>query len=414
MNYDRTAASRTTVIDDQSDYFEIESNAWLTNKEKAELKRRKELEEEQEQKLRNQIHVTFDLLGNKVIVTDAKEVKKETTSSNQQNDNEALERAKIASDNLGLGLGPAAKNALAENLKSMTSNGDENDLHLERTRVHVNPSIHGAAPLFLLPDDNERGTTTHSKVTPANKLKPAVSTSRQNISLIRNSRIIQDDEPSLESLAMTAEQQKASSRRAAQAPSTTFDIGASSELGKKAIVRPLPSIRETKSYSILADGFIVLRNFLSIEEQKLIVGTCRKLGVTSGLAGFSSPTYADGARLHLQMMCLGRYWDLNHHCYADKFGVKENDRPHSIPQHFQQLVDKCLNRTNEIISNEKKNKKHQGLGHLPGMTPDVCLCNFYSHSGTLGMQLDKVCLIPVCSLPKVAPVIRLHFLWYLG
>lgn len=31
MHYDRNAAQRTNVIDDQSDYFEIDSNAWLTD-----------------------------------------------------------------------------------------------------------------------------------------------------------------------------------------------------------------------------------------------------------------------------------------------------------------------------------------------------------------------------------------------
>ena len=31
VHYDRNAAQRTNVIDDQSDYFEIDSNAWLTD-----------------------------------------------------------------------------------------------------------------------------------------------------------------------------------------------------------------------------------------------------------------------------------------------------------------------------------------------------------------------------------------------
>ncbi len=30
VGYDRDAAKRTAVIDDQSDFFEIDSNAWLT------------------------------------------------------------------------------------------------------------------------------------------------------------------------------------------------------------------------------------------------------------------------------------------------------------------------------------------------------------------------------------------------
>ena len=30
VEYDRNAAARTTVIDDQSDYYEIEGNSWLS------------------------------------------------------------------------------------------------------------------------------------------------------------------------------------------------------------------------------------------------------------------------------------------------------------------------------------------------------------------------------------------------
>jgi hypothetical protein len=31
VEYDRNSAARTTVIDDQSDYYEIEGNSWLSN-----------------------------------------------------------------------------------------------------------------------------------------------------------------------------------------------------------------------------------------------------------------------------------------------------------------------------------------------------------------------------------------------
>ena len=31
VDYDRNASRRTTVVDDQSDFFEIDSNAWLSD-----------------------------------------------------------------------------------------------------------------------------------------------------------------------------------------------------------------------------------------------------------------------------------------------------------------------------------------------------------------------------------------------
>ena len=50
-----------------------------------------------------------------------------------------------------------------------------------------------------------------------------------------------------------------------------------------------------------------MRQFLSIETQKQMVATMRDLG--SGEAGFYTPSYHDGAELHLKMMCLGQHWE---------------------------------------------------------------------------------------------------------
>ena len=68
MEFDRTAAARTTVIDDQSDWFEIESNAWLDEDEREEAKAQaRELEEAREAAKRDRsTRVTLDLLGRRV------------------------------------------------------------------------------------------------------------------------------------------------------------------------------------------------------------------------------------------------------------------------------------------------------------------------------------------------------------
>ncbi|XP_039124832.1 activating signal cointegrator 1 [Dioscorea cayenensis subsp. rotundata] len=68
VEYDRNSAARTTVIDDQSDYYEIEGNSWLSAEEKDLLmKKQKEIEEANEAQ-RKKVIVTFDLLGRKVLV----------------------------------------------------------------------------------------------------------------------------------------------------------------------------------------------------------------------------------------------------------------------------------------------------------------------------------------------------------
>ncbi|CAK8563170.1 unnamed protein product [Lathyrus sativus] len=68
VDYDRNAAARTTVIDDQSDYYELDGNTWLSKEEKELLKKKQEEIEEAEQAKRNKVVVTFDLVGRKVLL----------------------------------------------------------------------------------------------------------------------------------------------------------------------------------------------------------------------------------------------------------------------------------------------------------------------------------------------------------
>ncbi|KAG4930018.1 hypothetical protein JHK82_047089 [Glycine max] len=68
VEYDRNSAARTTVIDDQSDYYEIDGNSWLSKEEKELLKKKQEEMEEAEKAKRNRVVVTFDLVGRKVLV----------------------------------------------------------------------------------------------------------------------------------------------------------------------------------------------------------------------------------------------------------------------------------------------------------------------------------------------------------
>ena len=68
IEFDRHSAQRTTVIDDQSDFFEIDSNAWLSEEERQEMRKRQEEEEKALEMKRRCLTVTVDLLGRRVIV----------------------------------------------------------------------------------------------------------------------------------------------------------------------------------------------------------------------------------------------------------------------------------------------------------------------------------------------------------
>lgn len=70
VEYDRDSASRTTVIDDQSDYYEIEGNSWLSKEEKELIKKKQADIEEAERAKRSKVIVTFDLVGRKVMLNE--------------------------------------------------------------------------------------------------------------------------------------------------------------------------------------------------------------------------------------------------------------------------------------------------------------------------------------------------------
>uniref|UniRef100_A0A0E0QRC8 Uncharacterized protein n=1 Tax=Oryza rufipogon TaxID=4529 RepID=A0A0E0QRC8_ORYRU len=68
VDYDRNSAARTKVYDDQSDYFEMEGNSWLSSKEKSDLKKQHGEAQEAAEKDKGKVVVTFDLVGRKVIL----------------------------------------------------------------------------------------------------------------------------------------------------------------------------------------------------------------------------------------------------------------------------------------------------------------------------------------------------------
>ncbi|XP_051187852.1 uncharacterized protein [Lolium perenne] len=68
VDYDRNSAARTKVYDDQSDYFEMEGNSWLSSMEKSDLKKVHDEAEDAAEKQKGKVTVTFDLVGRKVIL----------------------------------------------------------------------------------------------------------------------------------------------------------------------------------------------------------------------------------------------------------------------------------------------------------------------------------------------------------
>ncbi|KAF3451773.1 hypothetical protein FNV43_RR07869 [Rhamnella rubrinervis] len=114
-----------------------------------------------------------------------------------------------------------------------------------------------------------------------------------------------------------------------------------------------------------------------------IVRTCQTLGVGPG--GFYQPAYKDGAKLDLQMMCLGLNWDPKRLTYEFIRSVDGCEVP-TIPRALRFQVRDAM--ICGRISFEK-----EGEGILPFIIPNVCVVNFYSAAtGRLDLHQQNSCM----------------------
>ncbi|XVF74268.1 hypothetical protein PTKIN_Ptkin13bG0096600 [Pterospermum kingtungense] len=142
---------------------------------------------------------------------------------------------------------------------------------------------------------------------------------------------------------------------------------------------------EGQQGNVLRSGMVLLKKYLSLSDQVKIVKACRELGLGSG--GFYQPGYRDGANLHLKMMCLGKNWDPETGTYGDlrpiDFAV-----PPGIPCDFYQLVEKAIKDSHSLIRQKGRSSHVEDI--LPWMSPNICIVNFYSSSGRLGLHQVQV------------------------
>ncbi|KAI5391398.1 hypothetical protein KIW84_076268 [Lathyrus oleraceus] len=135
---------------------------------------------------------------------------------------------------------------------------------------------------------------------------------------------------------------------------------------------------------ILRPGMVLLKHHLTHHEQVEIVKKCRDLGLGPG--GFYQPGYADGAKLRLMMMCLGMDWDPQTRKYGYKRAI-DGSKPPSIPHYFSKLVTRAIQEAHQLYNREWRKNYVEDI--LPSMTPDICIVNFYSTSGRLGLHQDR-------------------------
>lgn len=112
-----------------------------------------------------------------------------------------------------------------------------------------------------------------------------------------------------------------------------------------------------------------------------MIKACRDLG--RGPGGFYEPGYRDGARLHLKMMCLGKNWDPET-CLYDEIRPIDQAKPPPIPNEFQHFVKGAIQKCHTYM--ESDSKQRNAKNSLPSMTPNICIVNFYTQTGKLGLH----------------------------
>ncbi|GJU25683.1 alkylated DNA repair protein AlkB [Tanacetum coccineum] len=142
--------------------------------------------------------------------------------------------------------------------------------------------------------------------------------------------------------------------------------------------------KQGQNIIMLRSGMVLMKGYISFNDQVSIVKKCRELGLSDG--GFYQPGYRDGTKLHLKMMCLGKNWDPESKLYSDT-RPSDNAKLPGIPDIFSDMVKKAIRDSNTYLE-ENIPKAYAGQ-LIPSMSPDICIVNFYTASGKLGLHQDK-------------------------
>ncbi|GJR01322.1 oxoglutarate/iron-dependent dioxygenase [Tanacetum coccineum] len=127
------------------------------------------------------------------------------------------------------------------------------------------------------------------------------------------------------------------------------------------------------SCEVLGPGMVLLKNYINISDQVKIVNTCQEFGM--GPRGFYQPGYKGGAKLNLHMMCFGRNWDPQ--TKYDPYYRSDGSQAPPVPDQLISLVESSI----------QDSQAHDDK--IPSMYPDICIINFYTTTGRLGLHQDR-------------------------
>ena len=119
----------------------------------------------------------------------------------------------------------------------------------------------------------------------------------------------------------------------------------------------------------IADGAVLLRRYLSPDEQRLVADECLVLGAAE--AGFYTPIVRGGHPMSVRMLCLGRHWNARTYCYEDDRTDIDGLPAPALPEELA--------------------RRASAAGRAAGFdfTPDLCIVNWYSADSKMGLHQDK-------------------------
>ena len=119
----------------------------------------------------------------------------------------------------------------------------------------------------------------------------------------------------------------------------------------------------------VAPGAVWLRGWLTSAEQQSLAARCRHF--MDGPAGGYVPTVRGGGTMRVRMTCLGRHWNARTYTYEATRADHDGRPVEPVPEDFAALAARLAS--------------DAGFS----LRPDICLINWYSADGRMGLHQDK-------------------------
>lgn len=119
----------------------------------------------------------------------------------------------------------------------------------------------------------------------------------------------------------------------------------------------------------IAPGAVVLKGYLSLDEQQFVAAQCLTLGARD--AGFFTPIVRGGHPMSVRMLCLGRHWNARTYAYEDRRSDIDGLPAPPLPTELAGLARRAGERAGFSFS------------------PDLCIVNWYSATSRMGLHQDK-------------------------